>query len=152
MKNSIYGALENINSKIGLHSDKLAIAYVHSLLKNSINMINSNDPLVEEASHVYVALDTIGINTLDNSSETYMSSIKDYLSEERRPLVNTVEEVLLKVLEKNGLEKSMNLVGKTLTDLLSVKPCFDCDPEKVRPGNVQKYEQRAIKNEFSKFC
>ena len=152
MKNSIYGALININNKIGLHPDKLALAYVHSLLKSSRGTLNSMDPLVEEAQNLYVALDTIGVNTLENSSFVYKKAIINYLREDHSPVKGTIEEVLLKVLKKNGFKKSLNLIGDTLSDVLTYNPNLDCQPEQIRPGNIQKYEQRALKNEFSKFC
>jgi len=152
MKNSIYGALRNINNKIGLHSDKLAVAYIYSLLKSSRRTVSSLDPLIEEAQNLYVALDTIGVNTLENGDFVYKKAIINYLREERNPIIGTIEEVLLKVLKKNGFKESMKIVGNTLTDILSSNPNFDCDSESLRAGNIQKYEQRALKSEFSKFC
>jgi len=147
--NSIYYTLRTLTNG---DSRKSAISYIYSILNSRNSMNLSKNVLIDEGAIVYKQLDNIGRVTLDNFEEDFIDDIKATLkNKDYEPRKKGVEEIIFRILNKYGVEDTFQKVGYSLKKLLDQKPNLQNPLKKIRAGNIQRYEQQAIKKELLQY-
>lgn len=149
--NSIYKALGHATSACvdGDKERKAGIAYVYALVKGRTRGVSSSNPLADEGMNVYVGLSNIGRNTLKIGEDQYLGFIERGLEADFTPVEGTVEEIVLQVIDKFGLEGALPRIGSTIKGIAHAKPNFGKDVKEITAGNLQRYEQKAFRDELS---
>ncbi len=148
--NSIYRRLTNL---AGFKDKrKIGIAYTYSLLKNREDRVVSKNPLADEGQNVFNGLGSIGHNTLYFDPERYIDIIKSrFENDNHLPVKGTVEEKVLDMADKFGIEDTFDIVGSSLAGLLNKKPNFGKSVYDISAGQLQRNEQKEILKVLSKY-
>jgi hypothetical protein len=147
--NSIYYTLRNLTNN---DERKLAVSYVYSVLSSQSSMNFSRKVLVDEGQYIYNQLDRIGRVTLDRFQDDFIDEINVKLENNSyNPRKGGVEETVVKMINTYGIESTLEKVGVSLKKLLNEKPNLQRPIKQISAGNIQRYEQQAIKKELLKY-
>ncbi len=147
--NSIYYTLRNLTNN---DERKLAVSYVYSVLSSQSSMNFSRKVLVDEGQYIYNQLDRIGRVTLDRFQDDFIDEINVKLKNNSyNPRKGGVEETVVKMINTYGIESTLEKVGVSLKKLLNEKPNLQRPIKQISAGNIQRYEQQAIKKELLKY-